>query len=439
MTIRILLLLFAVSSLHARQPNIVLIVTDDMGYSDTGAHGCEDIPTPHMDSIAAQGVRCTSGYVMAAQCSPSRAGFITGRYPQRFGHEFNPSGDFGELHAAEKTMGDHLKAAGYATALVGKWHLGRQPGNAPTKRGFDEFYGVLSNTNSYDRPTLHDSRREEGERSPLPRDYYLTTACGERAADFVTRHARTPFFLYLAFNAVHTPLEAPEQYLERVKHISDPERRKNAAMAVAMDDAIGRVLAALQQHALDEDTLLFFINDNGCPNNNGGINKPLRGFKGQTWEGGIRSPFFVRWKGRLPAGGVYSQPVSSLDILPTALAAAGAPLDSLPLDGVNLLPWLGGDYAGAPHEALFWRSGDQMAVRMGRWKLTRAIGIPGVQKNVVSGCKDLNAARLFDLNTDPGEQTDLSAKHPEQKQQLIHAWQTWSATLQPPAWPPHQQ
>lgn len=441
MITRILLILWMAATVHARQPNIVLIVTDDMGYSDTGAHGCKDIPTPHMDSIAAKGVRCTSAYVSGMQCSPSRAGFLTGRYQQRFGHEFNPSSEpgSGDLHADEKTIADHFKAAGYATALIGKWHLGKAPEYLPTARGFDEFYGMPSNTQTYMRPMVRDSLREESARKPLPRDYYLTTACGQRAEDFVHRHADQPFFLYLAFNAVHTPLEAPEEYLQRMKHIADPERRKNAAMAVAMDDAIGRVLAAVHQHALEPDTLIFFTNDNGCPNNNAGINLPLRGFKGQTWEGGIRVPFFVQWTGHLPAGSVYGQPVIALDILPTALAAAGvAPSGGKALDGVNLLPFLRGEYAGLPHDALFWRAGDQMAIRMGRWKLTRAIGITGVQKFALTGCDDLNAAQLFDLNADPGEQTDLSAQHPEQKQQLIKAWQAWNATLQAPAWPPHQ-
>lgn len=438
---RIFLLLFIASALHARQPNIVLIVTDDMGYSDTGAHGCQDIPTPHMDSIAAKGVRCTSAYVSGMQCSPSRAGFLTGRYQQRFGHEFNPSSEpgAGDLHADEKTIADHLNAAGYTSALIGKWHLGKAPEYLPTARGFDEFYGMLSNTQTYSRPMVRDSLQKAEDRKPLPRDYYLTTACGERARDFVNRNAAQPFFLYLAFNAVHTPLEAPEEYLQRMKHIADPERRKNAAMAVAMDDAIGRVLDAIHQHELEPDTLIFFTNDNGSPNNNGGINLPLRGFKGQTWEGGIRVPLFVQWTDHLPAGSVYGQPVIALDILPTALAAAGVKASGdKALDGVNLLPFLKGDYAGLPHDALFWRAGDQMAIRMGPWKLTRAIGIPGVEKFAVTGCEDLTSAQLFNLNADPGEQTDLSSAHPEQKQQLIKTWQTWNSTLLPPAWKPHQ-
>lgn len=424
-----------------RKPNVVVILADDLGFADVGVHGCEDIPTPHLDSIAREGVRCAQGYVSAPLCSPSRAGLMTGRYQQRFGHEFNPGEmkDWG-LPLGETTLAQHMKAAGYATALVGKWHLGYDPPYRPTARGFDEHYGTPANTDSYFHPKLVDTRSSPEPKRVKSDDFYTTDAYGRRAAEFVREHRDGPFFLYLAFNAVHTPLEAPQKYLDRFPHIAGEQRRVYAAMLGAMDDAVGALLAELRASRLEQNTLVFFLSDNGAPGNNGGVNLPFRGAKGAMWEGGIHAPFFVKWPGRLPAGGVYEQPVSALDILPTALAAAGVPpRPKWRLDGVNLLPFLTGKQTGAPHETLFWRMGQQMAVRQGDWKLARSHGMTSVDRAASIGDADLANAQLFNLASDANEQTNMPNLGSDAFLSLSAAWQKWNGELASPLWPPMQE
>src|SRR5579875_2853168 len=359
------------------QPNIVIILADDLGYADLGYQGCRDIPTPHIDSLARGGVRCTNGYVSGPYCSPTRAGLLTGRYQQRFGHEFNP-GNTADVHVGlpltETTLADRLKAAGYATGLVGKWHLGQAPSLRPRRRGFDEFFGFLGGAHPYvpgkGAPIYRgDSVVEEKE--------YLTDAFGREAVSFVERHKDHPFFLYLAFNAVHTPMDATDARLARFASISDASRRTYAAMLTAMDESVGKVLDALRSAGLEEDTLIFFLSDNGGPTMlgttiNASRNDPFRGSKRTTLEGGIHVPFVVQWKGKLSAGRVYDRPVIQLDILPTALAAAGvAAAPDWRLDGVNLLPHLAGEASAPPHDNLYWRMGEQTAIRRGDWKLVR--------------------------------------------------------------------
>ena len=422
-----------------RKPNILLIVGDDMGYADVGVHGCKDIPTPHIDSIARAGVRCTSGYVTGPYCSPTRAALLTGRYQQRFGHEFNPGRTPGTttepgMPVTETTLVQRLKDAGYATALVGKWHLGSAEPFHPLNRGFDEFFGFLGGAHQY-LPARAGARRQPilRGREPVEETEYLTDALAREAVAYVERHKDTPFFLYLAFNAVHTPMQAPPKYLDRFKNIEDEKRRTYAAMMSAMDDAVGAVLAKVRDAGLEEHTLVFFISDNGGPPVNASSNGPLRGHKASTWEGGVRVPFLVQWKGRLPAGKTYDAPVAQIDILPTALAAAG--FDAKPewkLDGVDLAPHLASDKTTPPHDMLYWRFGNQMAVRAGDWKLVKA------RNNRAGGAArpgDLGAAQLFNLAADLGEQTNLASKEPEKVKQLEAAWQKWNAELQPPAWP----
>ena len=412
------------------KPNILVIVGDDMGYGDIGVHGCRDIPTPAIDSLARNGIRATSGYVSGPYCSPTRAGLMTGRYQQRYGHEFNPGPagaadpKFG-LPLTETTLAERLKRAGYASGMVGKWHLGYRPEYHPVKRGFAEYFGFLGGAHSY-----LDARTDRA--NPILRGTdavdepeYLTEAFRREALAFIERPRKEPWFLYWTFNAVHMPLQATEKYRARFAGIADERRRTYAAMMSAMDDAIGAVLERLRALGLEERTLIFFISDNGGPPVNASSNGPLRGHKAQTWEGGIRVPFLVQWKGVLPAGKLYDPPVIQLDILPTALAAAGvAARPEWKLDGVNLLPYLKGEKKQAPHEALYWRFGQQMAIRMGDWKLVKA--------------PDTSTPQLFDLGRDLGEKQDLAEKEPAVARRLEAAWKKWNSELEEPRWFPNE-
>lgn len=418
------------------RPNIVFLVADDMGYADAGFHGCKDIPTPNLDSLAAAGVRCTSGYVSGPYCSPTRAGLLTGRYQQRFGHETNAGGPGGGLPVSETTIADRLKAAGYVTGAVGKWHLGANPEFHPLRRGFDEFFGFLPGAHTYfaqGRPTILRGTESVDEKE------YLTDAFGREAVAFIEQHKERPFFLYLAFNAVHTPMEATDERLAKFASIEDRTRRTYAAMLYAMDEAIGRVMETLKTRGLEEKTLVVFFSDNGGPTMpgttiNGSINAPLRGSKRTTLEGGVRVPFVLRWKGRLPAGKVYDHPVIQLDLLPTALAAAGVEVvPEWKLDGVDLLPYLLGEKPGTPHDTLYWRMNQQMAIRQGDWKLVRydtAVDSGQTSRGDQSG---VSPARLYNLAADIGESNDLAATEPARLQQLQAAWDAWNTQLPEPA------
>lgn len=430
------------ASAQQRRPNILLIVMDDVGYADLGIHGSRDIPTPNIDRLAKEGIRFTDGYVSAPYCSPTRAGLLTGRYQQRFGHEFNPAGaqDTFGLPLSEKTMADRLNAAGYRTAMFGKWHLGGRPQFHPTRRGFERFFGFMGGSHSYFGVGMGNNVIQDGT-TPVTSVSYLTDEIADRAVAYIKQHASDPFFLYLAFNAAHTPMHASEKYLARFPHIKDEPRRTYAAMMSAMDDGIGRTLETLREQKLDRDTIVFFISDNGGPTMegttiNGSSNAPLRGSKRTTWEGGIRVPFVVRWTGRLPAGRVDPRPVIQLDVLPTALAAAGVPADkSAAFDGVNLLPFLDGTAKGSPHDALYWRLGGTMAVRRGDWKLvkTRLGRLVDTSPEVL---RDLSGAELFNLSTDIGETKNLAAVRPEKVKELEDVWQQWNRQLAKPLWAP---
>lgn len=427
-----------------QQPNIVLIVSDDLGYADVGAYGSQDIPTPNIDRIAHEGIRFTNAYVSSPYCSPTRAGLMTGRYPQRFGYEFNPDGspDHG-LPLTETTMADRLKAAGYRTALFGKWHLGSADRLHPLHRGFEEFYGFLGADHSYvdvagiDVGTGMPDPLLDG-MTPASSGTYLTDALGDRAVGYIERHAAEPFFLYLAFNAAHVPMEAPEKYLARFPNIADRQRRTYAAMVSAMDDAIGKTLTALRNQKLEEKTLVIFLNDNGGPTMatttvNGSSNAPLRGSKRQTWEGGIRVAFAMSWTGHLEAGRVDHRPVIQLDVLPTALAAAGVATRGSQFDGVNLLPFLTGTAKGVPHDTLYWRFGGMMAIRRGDWKLvkTREGSLVDVDPSTL---RDLSDAGLYNLSEDISETRDRAAERPDKAKELGDSWQEWNSQLSRPLW-----
>src|SRR5437762_11047726 len=286
------------------QPNIIVILADDLGYGDLGFNGCPDYPTPNIDSLTINGVRCSNAYVTHPFCSPSRAGLLTGRYQQRFGHENQPDSiaPSSGLSLGELLLPQILKPAGYVCGVIGKWHLGTNSAFRPLQRGFDEFYGFLESQSTYFN-------------APLLRNYtavteteYLTDGLTREAVSFIDRHATEPFFLYLAYNAPHNPYQAPQSYLDRVANISDPDRRTLAAMVTALDDGVGKVVQALSANNLTEKTLIFFLSDNGAPNKPFTRNAPLRGWKLDTLEGGIRVPFAIQWTVHLPSQAVYGDP-----------------------------------------------------------------------------------------------------------------------------------
>jgi arylsulfatase A-like enzyme len=431
------LLLFSAGAIgQHKAPNIIIILTDDQGYGDVGFNGCADIPTPGIDRIANNGVVCTNGYVSFAVCGPSRAGLITGRYQDRFGFSRNPllapkDSTMG-LPQSEETMASLLKRAGYKTGVLGKWHLGAHPSQHPNKRGFDEFYGFLEGGHRYfpaewDLNDISDARSQyDGYRTKMVRNSkvveeteYLTDALSREAVDFVKRNSKQPFFLYLAYNAPHAPMQATEKYLSRFSHIADEKRRTYAAMVSAVDDGVNHLLNTLKDLKLEENTIVFFLSDNGGPTkDNASSNKPLRGFKGDFYDGGIHVPFAVQWKGVLPAGTKYHQPVISLDIFGTA-AALNNLKPKNEIDGVNLIPYLTGKIAGSPHDALFWRgsNNEKWAVRTPDEKL---LLLPGKTER-------------FAIREDIGEKDNLHATNPDKTAQLQSLLDAWKKYLVPPA------
>ena len=427
-----ILLAGVLSASAATKPNIVFIVGDDMGYADEGFHGCQDIPTPNLDALAKAAVRCTNGYVSGPYCSPTRAGLMTGRYQTRFGHEFNAGGAGTGLPVSETMIAARLKSAGYATGLVGKWHLGSEPQFHPQKRGFDEFFGFLGGAHDYfnDQGILRGTQQVDEKE-------YLTDAFGREAVAFIDKHKSEPFFLYLAFNAVHTPMQADDPRLMKFSHISDSKRRTYAAMMSAMDDAIGKVRKKLADVGIADNTLVTFISDNGGPTmpgttTNASINQPLRGSKRTTLEGGVRVPFLVSWPAKIKPA-VYDKPVIQLDLNATALTAAGVTADpSWKLEGVDLAPFFTGANAAKPHDTLYWRFGQQMAIRDGDYKLVRydtnADTLTGANNQPVS------SAQLYNLASDIGESKDLAATMPDKVKELQSNWDAWNKLNAPPLW-----
>lgn len=405
-----------------RQPNIVVLIASDLGYGDLGVQGGTDIPTPRIDSIARNGARFTSAYAAAPVSGPALAGLVTGRQPQRFGFEMeiparrNAPATAG-LPVAEKTIGDRLKTLGYKTAWIGGWPLGSGTDFHPLARGFDEFFGFLGASHPYlpKKRAARDGGLMRGE-SPVVESGCLTDALGREAADFIGRQKEQPFFLCVAFGAVSAPLQATDTMLEQFPNIGNKRRQLYAAMLASLDDNVGRVL-----DKLGPDTLVIFTSDNGgAARQNASDNTPLRGARGQMLEGGIRVPFLAQWKGRIPEGKKHDQPVSALDILPTAVAAAGAEVaPDWKLDGVSLLPLVNGTTNTAPHERLFWRHGAQGAVRAGDWKLVR------------DGRGD---AKLFNLKDDIGEMKDLAGEEIGIARDLNAAFEEWSGALAEPLW-----
>jgi arylsulfatase A-like enzyme len=349
---------------------------------------------------------------------------MTGRYPTRFGHEFNSTANTVGLRRDQTTMATRLKALGYATAAVGKWHLGNQPENRPTQRGFDEFYGTLNNTPFFHPTNFIDSRVSNDVQTVTDPNFYTTDAYADRSIDWIERNKNKPWFLYLPFNAQHAPLQAPKKYLERFPKITDEKRQLFAAMMASMDDAIGRVMGKIRTLGQEENTLVFFIADNGGPTQSTtSHNGPLRGFKMTTFEGGPRVPYLAQWKGKIPAGKTYDLPVMNLDVLPTAIIAAGGkPEASWQLDGVDLMPYLTGAKTSRPHQTLYWRYGPQWAIRDGDLKLVVSKGGSG-------------SPELYNLAADIGESKDLAAAQPAKVKELQAMWEKWSAEQAPASAP----
>lgn len=417
------------------KPNLIVIMADDLGYADVGFNGCQDIPTPNIDRIADNGVIFTNGYVTYSVCGPSRAGFMTGRYQQRFGFERNPQyvpddPNMG-LPKEELTLAASLSQVGYTSGVIGKWHLGADISNHPLNRGFDEFYGHLGGGHKYfpEDLTIEDSYSVFNEwksyqtwilrnHDPEQTDEYLTDEFSNEAVDFVARYKDEPFFLFLSYNAPHTPLEATEKYLSRFPDIADEDRKTYAAMVSAIDDGVGRLLDTLQALNLEENTLIFFLSDNGgAENKNASDNGVLRGQKSDVFEGGFRVPFAMQWIGTIEKQ-VYELPVSSLDIFATISALSGSPTNQdKPLDGVNLIPHLEGTEASSPHQTIYLRKFDQdrYAVRDGDHKLI--VYEDGTNK------------QLYDLSTDIGEQTNLYSQKPAIYSKLDSMRLAWDEEL----------
>lgn len=415
----LLALLAPLPSSAAAQPNVLVMYMDDMGWAQPGCYGGKLAPTPHIDSLARNGVRFTDGYVGACICSPSRVGLLTGRYQARTGHDANSNEgktpESKNLLLGETTIAQRLKALGYATGIYGKWHVGATSAEyLPANRGFDESFGTTGNLG--DKLGFYRGK----EFIPDPAGAPVTSPIYAREANaFMERHRGEPWFLYVPFNAVHSPVVASPEIKARFAQL--PKREQDyAALISEADDAVGAILAKLRELKLEENTLIFLVSDNGGASPLAEMDG-LRGRKWTLWEGGIRVSWLAQWKGRIPAGRVLETPVIQLDILPTAVAAAGGtPQPEWKLDGTNLLPLLEGKADKLDRDTLYWRFGVQYAVRQGDWKLVKA----GLAQPV----------QLFDLRADRHEKDDLAAKQPEKAKALQALWDAWNAHNIPPRW-----
>ena len=461
-----------------RPPNVVLILADDLGWNDLtfggGGVAGGTVPTPNIDSIAAEGANFTNGYAANGTCAPSRAALMSGRYGTRFGFEFTPTPpgmmqivprlvgpgarirpsiiyDDAEsvpyeemgMPASEISLAELLAGKGYHTAHIGKWHLGRANGMAPHDQGFAE--SLLMASGLYlpeDDPGVVNSKQDF---DPIDRflwarmsyaasfngsnyfepEGYLTDYYTEQAVEVIEANKDRPFFLYLAHWAPHTPLQASKADYEALAHIENHRLRVYAAMIRALDRGVGQVLDALERNGLEENTLVLFTSDNGGANYIGlpEVNRPFRGWKITLFEGGIHVPFFAKWPARIEAGSELADPVHHFDMYSTAAAAAGASLPTdRQVDGVDLLPFVTGEADGVPHRSLFWRSGSSQSALVDGWKLNVS-DPPG-------------RTWLFDLSVDPTEQRDLSDARPDKLAELQAALAAHNAQQAPPAWPP---
>ena len=405
------------------RPNVIVIYTDDHGYADLSCQGVfDDVRTPHVDALAASGVRALHGYSTAPQCVPSRAGLLIGKFQARFGLESN--GGSLEGFNKELTIAERLQAAGYRTAQFGKWHLGTGP--KITDHGFDHVFNQNAGRPFAANITIDGANRPMSQLKP---EMYHVDACSRAAAGIIERYKDDPFFLYIAYRAPHVPLDAPPEYLKRFPGKMPERRRQALAMLSAVDDGVGLITQTLAKHDLTQKTLVFYIGDNGAPLKihkldapgggpgwDGSLNDPLNGEKGMLSEGGMHTPFVVSWPGKIPAGQEYVHPISALDVAATASAIANIKTKPGDFDGVNLIPFLSGQNKTAPHERLMWRWISQSAIREGRWKLLRG------------GSREY----LYDLDTDLEEKHNLAASNPEVAARLRNTLSNWADELNPP-------
>lgn len=403
-------------------PNIIVILIDDAGYVDFGFMGSKDLETPEIDKLAANGVVFTDAHVTSTVCAPSRAGLITGQYQQRFGFEANDTGDktTGDIGLSKEiiTIAEVFQQNNYSTAAIGKWHLGAKEYNHPNQRGFDDFYGFLAGGRSY-FPMQNPSKMHmlQHNSSKVNFDGYLTDMFGDYAVQFVEKNQHQPFFMYLSYNAVHTPMEAKQEDLEKYKN---HPRKELAAMTWSLDENIGKLRNKLKELEILNNTLIFFLSDNGGAHNNQSSAGPLKGWKGNEFEGGHRVPFIVSWPEQIEKGWTFDGLTSSLDIFATSVAAANIEVNKkLQLDGVNLLPFLAKEKKGNPHETLYWRKLEESAARLNNLKWI--------------DLEDYGSV-LYDLNQDLGEQYDLSKTDEENNLRIIEAFQNWESEMMQPLW-----
>lgn len=434
-----IIILFLISvtipSCAQKKPNIVFLFADDAGYADFGFHGSKVMITPNLDKLAKQGVRFKQAYVSDPTCGPSRAGIITGKYQQRFGFEENnvpgymspvSAQDHAEMGVPveEVTMADYLKKQGYATAFYGKWHLGGADKFHPTKRGFDEFYGFRGGARSYypykNPPKETLNKLEEGFGNFKEHKGYLTDKLAEKSIDFIQRNKDKPFFAFLSFNAVHTPMNATKEDMAKFPNLKE-KRKEVAAMTLALDRACGAIMDKLKELGLEKNTIIVFTNDNGGPSDkNASDNYPLSGSKSNHLEGGIRVPFLMKWPGKIKPNTTFKNPISTLDLLPTFYAAAGGNVSNAKdIDGVDLIPYVNGKNKTRPHKTLFWKKDARATIRKGDWKLIRFPDRP---------------AKLFYVPDDIKELNDLALAEPERLKTMYKELYEWELTLERPRW-----
>ena len=413
-------------------PNFVIILADDLGYGDVGFHGSTEARTPNLDRFAAGGIQFTNGYVASSYCSPSRAAILTGRHPAKTGWEINPAYNPLDHHLGlshdEILFPEYLQQAGYKTGIVGKWHLGAALPFNPLGRGFDYFWGILMGSHHYFESNPLDTNYSK---HPISNnggaegfDGYLTDAFTDKAIEFVEENSQNPFFLYMSYTAPHGPYQAPAELIDSYSHIPDRKKRTYLAMVESLDRNIGRLIQTLEDQGVRDNTVVFFLNDNGGREIIGS-NGPLRGKKNTLYEGGIRVPFLASWPRQWPQGIIYEPMISSMDLAPTILGLADInEIDpDHPLDGVNLDPYLLGEGNTDPHETLFWRSGyygkDRGAIRSGDWKLiAEGKGTP----------------ELYNLAANTSETRDLSEENNQQMKALAELWNEWNADNLPGSW-----